>query len=308
MDRTDTSRFDPDRIRVVVFDADGVLVHGATFHPAALNTWHWVKSTGRTTYLLTNNSTTSRARYARRWQRRGFPIKRSEIVSSGYLAALLLRRVVDERAWPVLQSVDVPHFYIVGGTGIPAELRATRVAATWSRDPRDTRPAQVVIVGLDKNITYRKLARALRSLLYDDAVFVATNRDATYPTETGLWPGAGSIVASLVTASGREPDFVMGKPEPQALWFIRDLVGCRSDEMLIVGDRLETDILCARRAGVWSALVLSGVTSAERLAATHDPLLWPDFVLDDVGQLADLFRHPARFAYRHAHERAAVKK
>lgn len=300
------SSFDPEKIRAVVFDADGVLIHGATFHPAALSVWEWVKRSGRAVYLLTNNSTTSRARYARRWQKRGFPISRKEIVSSGYLAALYLRRATTERSWPVFAEVERPHFFIVGGTGIGAELKSAGVAATWTRDPRDTRPAQVVIVGLDKSVTYRKLARALHSLLYDDAVFVATNRDATFPTETGLRPGAGSIVAALVTAAGREPDIVMGKPEPAALLFIRDMLQCRPEEMLMVGDRLETDILCARRAGVWSALVLSGVTTKEKLAAVHDPLLWPDFVLNDVSELRDLFGTPDKFAYRHTHERVSV--
>ncbi len=288
--RAAAEAFEPERIKVVVFDADGVLVHGSTLYPAGLPAWQWVQRSGRRTYLLTNNSMRSRSAYARRWQRMGFPLRRSEIVTSGYLAALYLRR---ELAGGRIR----PHIFVVGGPGIPAELKAVGVPGSWTRDPADERPAHYVLVGLDKQVNYRKLSRALRAILYDGAVFLATNRDATYPTERGLFPGAGSIVAALAASAGREPAAVMGKPEPRALELIAREVGCSLEELLVVGDRLETDILCARRAGAWSALVLSGVTDRKRLRSVTDPDELPHFVLRDVGQLPDLFAHPARYRW-----------
>ena len=282
--------FDPARIRVVVFDADGVLVHGSTLHPEGRPSWEAVRATGRRTFLLTNNSMRSRTAYARRWARMGFPLQRAEIVTSGYLAALYLKRRLADRSADV-----VPHIFIVGGSGIGAEFRAVKLPATWTRDPGDPRTADFVVVGLDKQVTYRKLARALRAILYDGATFLATNRDATFPTEHGLMPGAGSIVAAIATSAGREPEAVMGKPEPRALELIAETAGCSVSELLVVGDRLETDILCARRAGAWAVLVLSGVTSRQQLGGTTDPEMTPHFVLDHVGQLPELLRDPSGF-------------
>ena len=284
-----TTEFDPRRIKVVVFDADGVLVHGSTLHPSGLQSWQWVKQSGRRTFLLTNNSMRSRSAYARRWQRRGFPLRRTEIVTSGYLAALYLRRQI--------QPHETPHIFVVGGPGIPAEFKAVGVPGTWTRNPADERRARYVVVGLDKQVTYRKLARALRAILYDGATFLATNRDATFPTENGLYPGAGSIVAALAASAGQEPAAVMGKPEPTALQLIAREAGCTPGEVLVIGDRLETDILCARRAGAWSALVLSGVTDRARLESVTDPMEQPHFVLRDVSQLPDLFYAPERFLW-----------
>jgi phosphoglycolate/pyridoxal phosphate phosphatase family enzyme len=280
--------FDSKRIRAVIFDADGVLIHGRTPHPGAIELIDWMRKSGRQIFVLTNNSSTARGKYAARLRRMGFHIHRSEIVTSGYLTA---RYFVDcQRTRPFPQfAVRRPHIFVVGGDGIPAEFRAIDVSATLTRDVRDPRRPQFVIAGIDRTMTYSKIARAQRAILVDGALFIATNRDPTFPVENGLEPGAGTIVAAIATAVGRPPDIVVGKPHPLAMQITLEAAGCKPSEVLMVGDRLDTDIQVGRHAGIFTVLVLSGVTSRAKLRSVRDPMQQPDCVLRDVAELRRWF-------------------
>jgi 4-nitrophenyl phosphatase len=113
--------------------------------------------------------------------------------------------------------------------------------------------------------------------------FIATNRDTQYPTETGVIPGGGSIVAAIAAASECEP-ITIGKPEPLGLQFLLEQTGTSASDALMVGDRLDTDIACANRVGMHSACVLTGVTSREQaLAATG--LLIPERIITNLAEL-----------------------
>ncbi len=116
------------------------------------------------------------------------------------------------------------------------------------------------MVGIDRAFTYDKLLFAHAAITRGHAALIATNRDATYPTETGEIPGGGSIVAAVATAAGREP-LVIGKPEPFALEMILRDAGTPLDEAAMVGDRMDTDIAAGNRVGIASILVLTGVTT-----------------------------------------------
>jgi HAD superfamily hydrolase (TIGR01450 family) len=131
-------------------------------------------------------------------------------------------------------------------------------------------------------MTYAKIARAQRAIMAEGALFIATNQDPTFPVENGFQPGAGTIVAAISTAVSRPPDIVVGKPHPLAMQITLETAGCKPSEVLMVGDRLDTDIQVGRQAGVYSVLVLSGVTSRARLKAVHDPMQKPDCVINDV--------------------------
>ena len=122
----------------------------------------------------------------------------------------------------------------------------------------------------------------------EGALFIATNQDPTFPVENGFQPGAGTIVAAIATAAGRPPDIVVGKPHPLAMQITLETAACEASEVLIVGDRLDTDIQVGRQAGVFSVLVLSGVTSRSRLKCVTDPMQRPDRTLQDVTGLRRL--------------------
>jgi len=152
--------------------------------------------------------------------------------------------------------------------------------------PRRT-PAAVV-VGMDRSFSYRSLEAAQAAIL-DGALFVATNRDPTFPTPEGLLPGAGALVAALATATHREPA-VMGKPGPALAEALAAVTGVPSAETLFVGDRLSTDIAMGKRAGMVTVLVLTGVTSEDdlrRAEAAGDEAL-PEHVISSLKGLPRL--------------------
>jgi 4-nitrophenyl phosphatase len=137
-----------------------------------------------------------------------------------------------------------------------------------------------VVVGFDRDITYAKLREATL-LIRSGVPFVATNPDMTLPVPEGQVPGTGTIVTAIAAASDCEPT-VIGKPEPLLMVQAMARMGATAGTTAAIGDRPETDILSAQRAGMLSILTLSGATDRERLA-TFD--IVPDLVLDDIRAL-----------------------
>ncbi len=122
---------------------------------------------------------------------------------------------------------------------------------------------QAVVVGLDRHVDYGRLAIA-STCVRSGALFVATNRDSVFPTEHGLAPGAGAIVAAIEVASGVAP-IAIGKPGPLLLRVAADSVGVPLEGAVVIGDSIHTDIPAARAAGIASILLLTGVTRPEHL-------------------------------------------
>jgi HAD superfamily hydrolase (TIGR01450 family) len=149
--------------------------------------------------------------------------------------------------------------------------------------------ADAVVVGLDRKLTYAKLSIAFRALVRG-AVFIATNDDPSYPVEDGFLPGAGAIVASLAYSTGKRP-LIIGKPEPYMLDLIVKEHGVRTEEALMVGDQLSTDILMAKKEGMMSALVLTGVSSR---AEAMQGRIRPDFVVESVREIPEIVRNATR--------------
>jgi len=142
-----------------------------------------------------------------------------------------------------------------------------------------------VIVGLDPELDYDRLAVAMRAVA-DGARFIATNADARYPTADGFLPGAGSLVSALATASGVAPQ-VIGKPSPAMFEAIFESSGVPAAAAVVVGDNPDADIAGARRAGCGSILVLTGVADA----ATADALTGerrPDAIATDPAAVLEL--------------------
>ncbi len=123
-----------------------------------------------------------------------------------------------------------------------------------------------IAVGVDFDLSYERLsvaAEAVRQGIH----FAVTNRDPVFPTPGRLMAGAGSLVAALVEASGRQPDLVIGKPEPGLLQEAAAIAGLPVEQAVVIGDSLGTDILAAHRVGARSVLMLTGVSTAEMAAA-----------------------------------------
>lgn len=143
-------------------------------------------------------------------------------------------------------------------------------------DPDEHVP-DVVVVGMDREITYDKLRRAHRGII-NGARFVATNADVTLPTEDGLVPGCGALIAALVASTGMKP-VIIGKPEVHLLDAAVGAMGVGRQRCVMVGDRLDTDIAAGHNSGMLTVMVLTGVSTREEIAsATYKP----DLVFTDL--------------------------
>lgn len=227
--------------KAFLLDIDGVLVHDGEPIPGAAAAVERLQRSGPV-LLFTNNSTRTRDTIAARLQRSGFPVEPEMVMTSAQIAACYLH-----------ETVGLCNLWPLGEEGLTAELC---LAGHWLASPGE---AAWVVVGMDRQITYAKLADALCAL-HTGARLLATNNDATFPSPSGLQPGAGAIVGALA-GMGYPPDVIVGKPSPIAYRIALDKIGHSPEEILMIGDRLETDILGANCAGTDSALLLSGVSS-----------------------------------------------
>ncbi len=235
--------------KLLLVDIDGVVWIDGDPISDNIQALKRLEEEGVTIIYLTNNSTRSRRSYADKLKKLGLNASDRNIVNSGFSAALWLHRKMGEaRVLPV------------GEEGLAEELilQGHRLLI-----PKDYQDADAVVVGLDRGLSYMKLEAASLAI-QEGALFIATNRDNVYPTSRGLSPGAGSIVAMLETAAGRRVDFDAGKPNPWIIEAALSLLDAKPapGEVAVVGDRVDTDMELARRAGVDGILVLTGVSAA----------------------------------------------
>jgi 4-nitrophenyl phosphatase len=133
--------------------------------------------------------------------------------------------------------------------------------------------AEVVVVGLDRELTYDKLRAAVR-LILDGAEFIATNPDRLIPHGDHLDPGAGTIMAAVESATSHvTKPLVVGKPEPTLMALALQILGTRPDNTVMVGDQLQTDVQAAQRAGLFSVLVTTGVPAGEVKSVVADRVI-----------------------------------
>lgn len=260
---------------VYVFDLDGVLYLGDTAIPYAADAVQRLQESGRQVYFLTNNSGKTRADYRTKLAEvNGLDVPESAIFTSAYATALYLKQ----------RGAAGRSAFVIGEPGLAAELSASGgLVPITEPDSADLHDIDYVVVGIDRKFTYDKLRFAHAAITRGHAQFIATNRDATFPMETGEIPGGGSLVASLATATGREP-VTIGKPETHAYEAILDAAKVTAADSVMVGDRLDTDIAVGRRAGAGTVLVLTGVTSRESAQAA--PPEWrPDRIIGDLREL-----------------------
>ena len=249
--------------RAYVFDLDGVLYRGDTAVPYAVECLAALRARQPAVQLffLTNNSTQPRQFFADKLTRLGMPATEEEVVTSSSASALYLQ-TLGETGKTAL---------VVGGPGIMDELARVGMTVVHSSDAAsDGRTFDYVVAGLDRNFNYQTLLRGQQAILRG-ATFIATNRDGQFPIENGVIPGSGAMIAALEAATDVRP-IVIGKPETLGLQLILKAANVLPREALMIGDRLDTDIVCGNRLNVPTALVLTGVTTRERV---HDVSLLP---------------------------------
>lgn len=256
-------------LRALFFDLDGVVWRGNSPVPGAAETIQTLQNRGIRCFYATNNSSRTPEFFVDKLGAMNIRATPDEIVTSSTALALYV-----QTHFPAGASV-----YIVGESGIASALENVGAKPTFDDLVSSV---DLVVAGIDREFTYAKLHAAQR-LILAGAKFVATNRDATFPLEEGVGPGAGSIVAAVETASGIVP-ISMGKPEPTMLQLLLERLKLRPEQAAMIGDRLDTDIACAHRAGVGKIFVATGVTPMETARAGTGEFA-ADVFVDDLPAL-----------------------
>ena len=255
-----TSSVNLSEITTFIFDLDGVLWRGNTAIEGAIAAVKKLREAGKRCLFCTNNSSSTPAHYVEKLNDMGLHVKESDVLTSSWVTAHYLS---GHFTGPFLA-------YVVGEEGIYSSLQKIGARIVPDSDLDSIQSVDCVVVGIDREFNYKKLHHAQR-LIQNGALFIATNRDGTYPVEDGVRPGAGSIVAAVEAASGITP-VTVGKPRSVMVDLALQKLNLKPDEVAFVGDRLDTDIACARRAGITAICVLTGVTSEEKAVRARGEL------------------------------------
>jgi HAD superfamily hydrolase (TIGR01450 family) len=250
----------------VLLDLDGCLWIGDFAIDGAPEAIAALRAAGKGIAYFTNDVRHAPEEFVRKLWRLGFQASIDEIVTCGAALQFVLAAGAERGAAFVIGSKALHAHVLDAGLRI---VNDTEFAAR----------ADVVIVGTHEDFHYGELRTAVQAV-QRGARLIGVTRDPTFPMPDGPWPGTGSILAAVEAATGRQADLVVGKPEPVMYDTARDRLG--AGRYLAVGDRLDTDVAGARRAGIDGALVLTGVTS--RLEAdAADPR--PTHVADSLAAL-----------------------
>jgi 4-nitrophenyl phosphatase len=258
--------FDKQEIRALILDMDGVLWRGKQLIGDLPAIFNEIERKGLKVILASNNSTRTPAAYLEKVRRLGVDIEDWQLINSAEATSDTLNQKYPQGG-PV---------YVVGEKGLVTSLEAKGFVMS-------EKEAIAVVAGLDRQVDYEKIDIAAR-LIRQGAIFIGSNPDRTIPTPNGFAPGAGTILAAIAAASGIQP-LIIGKPEPGIFEMAMGRLSTKPHETLMVGDRLETDILGGQNAGCRTALVLSGVTSREAGESWRPEI---DLIADDLSALLEL--------------------
>lgn len=247
-----------------LIDLDGTLYRGREAIPQAKEFVERLRESGKRYLFVTNNSALLPNQVADKLQKMGIPAVTEHIFTSSQATAMFMREHAKHAT---------PTYYAIGEAGLHAALQAA------GYQPDDEQP-DYVVVGIDREFTYKKLMTASLAI-QKGAVFLATNADKRVPTDKGLVPGAGSLNRAVATASGVEPIWI-GKPEARMIHYSMQKIGTLPEKTVVVGDNLETDILAGANAGARTVLVLTGYSKREDVAQAEAK---PDVIMRDLAEV-----------------------
>lgn len=246
-----------------ILDLDGTVYRDEAALPGARETIEELRRCGHRVLFASNNSTHTRDDYVRRLGAMGLTIEPDGLATTGFATGLYLR--------------DLPNpprsLLVVGTAGLAREILSAGLEARTDGRP----PIDAVVIGLDRAFTFARLAEAQAAVLAG-ALLIATNRDPQFPAQHGITPGAGALVAAVEVASQRTA-LVIGKPEPHLYSALMKATGADPRKTVVVGDSMLSDIPATVPLGLFSVLVLTGVT---KVAPTGAP---PDLVIPSIGDL-----------------------
>ncbi len=253
-------------LKAFLFDLDGVLTVGKETlqYVGGKPVINRLKQLGKRTCILTNTSTHTQRDVWEKVTKLGFPIKEDELMTSTQLMANYLA-----------ERYGALTCYVIGEPGLVEELRLSGHKIPESPDSVD-----FVIVGLDRQLTYDKLNKAVR-LLRNNAKLAAAYMDRVYMSDNGPAFSAGPTAKALEHASGKKT-LVVGKPSPLMFRLALKRTGVRPRDALMVGDQIDTDLKGAKTVGLHTALVLTGVSDKTAISKSRTK---PDLTISHVDDL-----------------------
>jgi 4-nitrophenyl phosphatase len=252
-----------EKITHLIIDMDGVLYVGDQPMPCLREFFAFLRERSIPFILATNNSMRTPQQYVAKLAGMGVAVSPDEILVSGQAAARFLAR-------------DYPRGTRVHVFGTSALRQALEEEGFILADE----DVALVVASMDREVTFEKLKRATL-LIRGGARFIATNLDPTNPTEEGLVPGSGAMIAALEAASGVKA-LAVGKPEPTMYQLAMDQMHACPATTAVIGDRGDTDILGGTRAGLATICVLSGTADRAEAEAYH-----ADYIFEDIAHLLE---------------------
>lgn len=247
-------------------DMDGTIYLGEQWIEGATDFLHKIEETGRKYVFVTNNSSKNAAVYVEKLHRMGLDVTEDKIVTSGQATIYYLKN----------------HFpgkkvFLLGNAMLRDEFMRAGVIL------EDEHP-DVVVTAFDTTLDYNKMCRVCDHVRAG-LPYLATHPDYNCPTETGFIPDAGAIHAFINASAFRYPDRIIGKPNADIIDYLCTRVGSRREKIVMVGDRLYTDIAAGNNNGLKSILVLSGEAKREDVYASD---VVPDLIFDSVRDMIKL--------------------
>ncbi len=254
-------------IKAIILDMDGVLWRDKEPIGNLPLIFQTISKQGLKCILATNNATKTISEYIEKLKGFDVTITQDQIVTSAMATGNYLKQKFSQQG----------NVFILGSSSLKETLEEYGFFSV--EDPNQDN-ILAVVAGLDRDLTYEKLAKAT-SLVRKGIPLIGTNPDITYPTPNGLLPGAGTIIKAVEIASESEA-IIIGKPKPELYLMALRQLEITPQDTLVVGDRLDTDILGAQEIGCLSALVLSGATSYEQAQLWYPK---PEFIVKDLESL-----------------------
>lgn len=261
-------------VRGVLFDMDGVIYVGTRALPGVQAAIDYLSSTDRTFLFVTNNASKTSAQFVARLAEMDVHIRPEQVLGSAEATAVWLAGQVAHHGWPRGPVI------VTGQDGLKVALQKNGFDLTT-----DPHGATYAVAGINFQVTYDELANVTLAIR-NGARFIGTNSDLTYPSERGPLPGAGSILALLTAATSQEP-LVIGKPNRGMYEQAMARLNVTAGQTLMVGDRYDTDISGATKLGLWTAGVLTGISTRDDFERASPP---PDLIADDLPDLINQLR------------------
>ena len=254
-----------------LFDIDGTLAIDDTIYDGSRELLDYIESIGGRAFYITNNSVKSRKDYIEKFRKWNISTEEDQFVTASYATCKYLKEHYEDKK-----------LLVVGTPSFEEELKSFGLKLT--HEAADD--VACVVVGFDRTLVYEKVEEACKALFRPEVDFIGTNPDYRCPTAFGFVPDCGGICEMLKVTTDRTP-YYAGKPNSQIVKMCMEQVGAKPEEVLVVGDRLYTDIACGINADVETALVYTGEAKRLDLKTTE---FMPDYAFENIRELYETFR------------------